>query len=158
MDHERIFGTPLDINSSNNASCEPWVADLSAASVRSPRKQMFSDLSTPAHDQTSFKSNDYWQASPQRNVSDTGLNPVQQSYYQLSGRQQGDGGHISPGDTSSGGQGQGRYQYANTNSNSSGLSAPTSRQAKRESSTFFMTGLLSSREPSLTQLNENEAF
>jgi len=161
LDHEKIFGTPLDISSSDYAVREPSNPELSVHSVRSPRKQMFSDLSTPAHNQTTFPQNEYSQASEQREASNTGFSPVQQSYAQLSGRQQGDGGYGSLDDALSDGQGPARYQYGKMNSNnssSSGLSAPTSRQSKRESSTFFMTSLMSPREPSLSQLNENEAL
>lgn len=164
MEFGRIFGTPLDISRSDSASLDRQDVDLSEDLIRSPRKQMFSDSSTPAYNQTSFKQNEYLQGTPQRDSSDTGFSPVQHSYAALSAPQQGDGGYGSVGDALSGSQGYNRYQYANGNSNSNSnnssnsLSAPTSRRAKRESNTFFMTGLMSPREPSLTQLNENEAM
>ncbi|GAB7355233.1 hypothetical protein MBLNU459_g5784t1 [Dothideomycetes sp. NU459] len=159
MDFSRVFGTPVDISNSSNASQEAPNAEPLVNGIRSPRKQMFSDLPTPAYNQTSFSQSDYTQGSAHRDASDTGFNSVQQTYAQLHGRPQGDGGYGNLDDALSSSHSQNRYQYANANVNSNGLSAPTSRQSKRESSTFFMNGgLASPREPSLAQLKEHEVM
>jgi len=76
--HHEIFGPPVDIGNATLSFRDS--ADIPSDAVRSPRKQMFSDLPTPAYTQTSFAEQQYQQALAQRNAFDTGFIPVQQTY------------------------------------------------------------------------------
>ncbi|KAF2765988.1 RhoGAP-domain-containing protein [Teratosphaeria nubilosa] len=82
-DQATIFGPPIDDAESPISATEitaPGPNDL-----RSPRKQMFSDLPTPAYNQTSF------QVLNASHGSDTGMIPMQPSYASYQMAPQGDG-------------------------------------------------------------------
>ncbi|KAH9844469.1 GTPase-activating protein BEM3-like [Teratosphaeria destructans] len=82
-DQATIFGPPIDEAESPISATEitaPGPNDL-----RSPRKQMFSDLPTPAYNQTSFQ---FFSGS---HGSDTGMIPMQPSYASYQMAPQGDG-------------------------------------------------------------------
>ena len=83
-DFKTVFGAPLD--KSNAREVEPPTSQtLTPDDIRSPRRQMFSDLPTPAYNQTSFKNNQ--QASRQEitpndvnTQQDLGFTPLQPVY------------------------------------------------------------------------------
>ncbi len=63
--------------------------------LRSPRKQMFSDLPTPAYNQTTFQS---MGAPPGHGNDDTGMIPMHPTYANYQMAPQGDGGYGSLND------------------------------------------------------------
>ena len=83
-DFDTIFGDPID--ESNVTALEPPTSQaLTPDDIRSPRRQMFSDLPTPAYNQTSFASNQqiprHAPASNGFNVQqDLGFAPLQPAY------------------------------------------------------------------------------
>ena len=88
-----IFGDPVD--ESKVPSLEQSVPEtLKADDIRSPRRQMFSDLSTPSYNQTSFASNqqDSGQASPANGFhtqQDLGFASLQPAYQAPSSQSEG---------------------------------------------------------------------
>ena len=102
--------------------------DLPADAVRSPRKQMFADLPTPAYGQTSFVEQQYHQALAQRSAYDTGFIPVQQTYPPLQSQNEGGYGSRSGALVTKEGP---RVMDLRGN-------GPTTKQSRRESSAFFM--------------------
>ncbi|KAI7525079.1 hypothetical protein KC331_g17741, partial [Hortaea werneckii] len=80
-----IFGTPVDEAESPISASEMTAPALPADPIRSPRKQMFSDLPTPGYHQTSFQSYG-------------GMMPMQPSYAQYQMAPQGEGGYGSLND------------------------------------------------------------
>ncbi|KAJ9626586.1 Rho GTPase activating protein [Taxawa tesnikishii (nom. ined.)] len=160
-DFGTIFGPPLDIDvsaspvlqqESHNAAFAP------SDSIRSPRKQMFTDLPTPAYHQTTFNPAQPYgpyqaQVMAARNAYDTGFIPMQQTYEQ------------SARPSAAPAQHQGGYGSLND-----ALAAPTNghnasgpalsraeKQARRESAFLVAptAGLTQARKGSLQQLREN---
>lgn len=90
-DQSFIFGRPIDAAESpiveREITAQPPPTDL-----RSPRKQMFSDLPTPGYHQTSF------QSFGNVHANDTGFAPIQQSYANYQMAPQGEGGFGSLND------------------------------------------------------------
>ncbi|KAI6794926.1 RhoGAP-domain-containing protein [Hortaea werneckii] len=80
-----IFGAPVDEAESPISASEMTAPALPADPIRSPRKQMFSDLPTPGYHQTSFQSYG-------------GMTPMQPSYAQYQMAPQGEGGYGSLND------------------------------------------------------------
>lgn len=80
-----IFGAPVDEAESPITASEMTAPALPADPIRSPRKQMFSDLPTPGYHQTSFQSYG-------------GMLPMQPSYAQYQMAPQGEGGYGSLND------------------------------------------------------------
>lgn len=92
-DFPDIFGTPLDEANSPIHEIHISTPPLGDDAIRSPRRQMFSDLPTPAYNQDSFQSSDrqpsnfpmgsntpHLQVQPQYAGYDTGFIPLQPSY------------------------------------------------------------------------------
>lgn len=144
--HHEIFGPPIDI--ANVTLPLRNSSDLPADAVRSPRRQTFSDLPTPAYTQANFTDQQYQQGLSERSTYDTGFVAKQPPYPRT----------LNQGDNS----------FASLN----GALAPpvregpkivdmrgnglTSRQAKRESSAFFMNNVFGEGE--LQRLQDNEGM
>lgn len=144
--HQSIFGTPIDIT--NVTGHQRSASDMPADAVRSPRKQMFSEsLPTPGYSQTSFTEQQYQQAIAQRNAYDTGFMPMQQTYPQPQNQNEGGFGSLNSALAPLIREGP---RISDIRGN-----GPSSKQAKRESSAFFMNGGLqgSTRRP-----QENEGM
>ncbi|RFU35202.1 hypothetical protein B7463_g1150, partial [Scytalidium lignicola] len=85
---EAIFDVEPEFEPENQTPVEVTVTapPLTPEDIRSPRKQMFQELPTPAYNQTSFQDSNGGQSFPQpqhyqqRAVYDTGFTPLQQSY------------------------------------------------------------------------------
>lgn len=90
-EQHRIFGPPLD-SIHTPASPRDGHSTTGSADLRSPRKQMFSDLPTPAYNQTQFQS----VGGP--HADDTGMIPMHPSYANYQMAPQGDGGYGSLND------------------------------------------------------------
>lgn len=92
-EQNRIFGAPFD---SAQVPLSPREAKSStgpsSTDLRSPRKQMFTDLPTPSYNQTQFQSMGGYHAQ------DTGMIPMQPSYSAYQMAPQGDGGYGSLND------------------------------------------------------------
>ncbi|KAF2166571.1 hypothetical protein M409DRAFT_66589 [Zasmidium cellare ATCC 36951] len=92
-EQHRIFSSPLD---SAEAPQSPRDArpntSASSTDLRSPRKQMFSDLPTPSYNQTQF------QSMGGHHAEDTGMIPMHPSYSTYQMAPQGDGGYGSLND------------------------------------------------------------
>ena len=95
-DQNAIFGTPIDEAESPIATHDNKT-HLSAPSsqpmdLRSPRKQMFSDLPTPAYNQTTFQSFNPPANDNSNNMNNnTGMAPLQPTYAGYQMAPQGDG-------------------------------------------------------------------
>ncbi|KAK4500310.1 hypothetical protein PRZ48_008499 [Zasmidium cellare] len=93
-EQNRIFGAPVD---SVEAPLSPRDArpntSASSTDLRSPRKQMFSDLPTPSYNQTQFQ-----QPTGGYHADDTGMIPMHPSYAAYQMAPQGDGGYGSLND------------------------------------------------------------
>lgn len=145
-EQHRIFGEelyPADVtvqSSSSNHSAN------SSADLRSPRKQMFTDLPTPAYNQTSF------QHSPGgAPADDTGMIPMNPSYAYHQMAPHGEGGFGSLNDA----------MRSPTVYNTTGTGAPTPRDAKakrRESSLLGAVGYHSGpqKKSSMSRLREDQ--
>lgn len=83
-DQLAIFGAPIDEGESPISTHDNSKASSQTMDLRSPRKQMFSDLPTPAHNQTSFEN--------------TGMAPMHPTYANYQMAPQGDGGYGSLND------------------------------------------------------------
>lgn len=81
QEYDSIFG-PLQPRISSTTLEMPSTGTLSADEIRSPRRQMFSDLPTPAYHQTTFHQEQRPERSRERSHigNDTGLIPVHPSY------------------------------------------------------------------------------
>ncbi|KAI9839644.1 MAG: hypothetical protein M1819_002270 [Sarea resinae] len=80
-DFDRIFASELD--ESHSPTIEVSAAPLTPEDIRSPRRQMFSELPTPSYNQTSFRNQQQQQQvgrNPSSNAYDTGFIPLQPSY------------------------------------------------------------------------------
>lgn len=109
---------------------------------------MFSDLPTPAHTQTNFTEQQYQQGLSERGTYDTGLIAKQPPHPRT--QNQGDSSFASLNGALAPPVREGP-KIVDMRSN-----GPTSRQAKRESSAFFMTNVLGEGE--LRRLQENEGM
>ena len=92
-DQSAIFGTPVQEADSPIARDGP-AASAIPTDLRSPRKQMFSDLPTPAYNQTSFQSF----GNAMHGGEDTGFAPMHPTYGAYQMAPQGDGGFGSLND------------------------------------------------------------
>ncbi|EMC91102.1 hypothetical protein BAUCODRAFT_80202 [Baudoinia panamericana UAMH 10762] len=90
-EQEIIFGPPID-DSDSPVSATEMVPQSFATDLRSPRKQMFSDLPTPAYNQTTF------QPHGALHTGDVGMIPMQPNYPTYQMAPQGDGGFGSLND------------------------------------------------------------
>lgn len=151
-DQARIFGPPIDEAESpivtQNVSA-PMSTDL-----RSPRKQMFSDLPTPAYNQTSFQSFGQLhghQSQDSHGSADTGMIPVRPSYASYQMAPQGDGGYGSLNDA----------LRSPTVFGAASSGTPTARDVKakrRESGMMLMSSNAGQvpKKPSMSRLREEE--
>nr|POE63426.1 putative rho-type gtpase-activating protein 2 [Quercus suber] len=143
-DQHVIFGLPMDEAESPISAREARAPAL-PSDLRSPRKQMFSDLPTPAYNQTTFQS--FGAVSG----NETGFTPMQPSYANYQMAPQGDGGYGSLNDA----------LRSPTMYNSATGGTPTSRDVKsrRRESAMMLQSLDSSlpKQPSLSDLREEEA-
>ncbi|KAK5689904.1 Rho GTPase activating protein [Elasticomyces elasticus] len=108
-DQAEIFGPPFD-EAESPVSATEIVPQFTSTDLRSPRKQMFSDLPTPAYNQTTF----------QPMNGDTGMIPMQPSYANYQMAPQGEGGFGSLNDAL-----RSPTVYGTTNNG-----APTPREVK----------------------------
>ena len=93
-DQSIIFGARIDEAESPISAHEVSAPALpSATDLRSPRKQMFSDLPTPAYNQTTFQSLGALQGD-----DNTGFAPMRPTYANYQMAPQGDGGFGSLND------------------------------------------------------------
>lgn len=112
--------------------------------LRSPRKQMFSDLPTPAYNQTTF------QSFGAISGNDTGFTPMQPAYANYQMAPQGDGGYGSLNDA----------LRSPTVYNTAANGTPTPRDIKsrrRESAMMMLsTNQPPQKKPSMSKLSEEE--
>jgi len=142
-----IFGPPLDEAESPRSATEPLAPPpMSSTDLRSPRKQMFSDLPTPSYNQTTFHHN--------TGVShgDTGMIPMQPSYssYQMAPQGEGNFGSLNDALRSPG--------LYNTNS-SNGVPTPREIKTKRRESALNFLNPSSSgpqKKTSMSRLREQQ--
>jgi RalA-binding protein 1 len=143
-DKATIFGPPLEHSDAPSPSHEVPPSSQAAIDLRSPRKQMFSDLPTPAYNQTSF------QSFGAVHNDDTGMIPMHPTYANYQMAPQGDGGYGSLNDA----------LRSPTVYNTAASGVPSSREVKskrRESGMlgFNMSGALP-KKSSMTRLREEE--
>lgn len=81
QEYDSIFGPLMSDDVSTTLEMPP-ASSLSAEDIRSPRRQIFSDLPTPAYHQTSFQQDSTRERSHERphGAADMGLIPLQPSY------------------------------------------------------------------------------
>jgi len=147
-DLSKIFGTPIDeAESPIKTRHENIPVPSQSAELRSPRKQMFSDLPTPSYNQPTFQSLGALQASNPNVVPYTTERPAYLDYQMAP---QGEGGYGSLNDA----------LRSPTVFGTAANGAPTSRDAKskrRESSMMFMTAAQQMpKQPSMSRLREEE--
>lgn len=137
-EQRRIFGDPFDDPEPAASNDTQQAQQFSSSNdLRSPRKQMFSDLPTPAYNQSSFQSDD------------TGMVPVNPTYGNYQMAPQGDGGFASLNDAL-----RSPTLYTTT-----GTGAPTPREMKskrRESGMLAANANTPHHKTSMSQLREEE--
>jgi len=80
-DYTEIFGIAIEEANSPIHEITVTAPALSSEAIRSPRRQMFSDIPTPAYNQTSFQQAIAFSPGLQQNSGyDTGFIPLQPSY------------------------------------------------------------------------------
>lgn len=132
-DQEEIFGEPMDELESPIVPNQSQQAATST-DLRSPRKQMFSDLPTPAYNQTQFQS--FGAAYQPNGANDTGMIPMHPTYQMAP---QGDGGYGSLNDALRSPTIQ-SFNNNNSSSSSNGLLVPKDvKNKRRESSMMVMS-------------------
>ncbi|KAK4540235.1 hypothetical protein LTR36_009640 [Oleoguttula mirabilis] len=140
-----IFGPPID-EAESPISATEIAAPALPTDLRSPRKQMFTDLPTPAYHQTTF------QSFGGQHGGDTGMIPMQPSYanYQMAPR--GEGGYGSLNDA--------LRSPTVYNTASNGQPTPREVKAKRRESAMMMLNPGHAHAPqkktSMSRLREEE--
>jgi RalA-binding protein 1 len=146
-DQSAIFGAPVPESESPIARDAPTASAI-PTDLRSPRKQMFSDLPTPAYNQTTFQSFGALHNGPGHD--DTGMIPMHPTYGSYQMAPQGDGGFGSLNDA----------LKSPTMYNTVGNGVPSSRDAKskrRESGMLgFGLGQSVQKKSSMSKLSEEE--
>jgi RalA-binding protein 1 len=157
-DQSAIFGAPIDEADSPIARDGPGQSAASAVptDLRSPRKQMFSDLPTPAYNQTTFQAPGFQSFGALHGDDNTGMIPMHPSYANYQMAPQGDGGFGSLNDV----------LKSPTVYNTVGNGVPTSREApssreakakRRESGMLgFGLGQGLQKKGSMSKLSEEE--
>ncbi|KJY02075.1 RhoGAP-domain-containing protein [Zymoseptoria brevis] len=146
-EQHRIFGDELHLSeSSPPTSSAARHSPASSTDLRSPRKQMFTDLPTPAYNQTAFQHGPG--GAP---LDDTGMVPLNPAYAYHQMAPQGDGGFGSLNDA----------LRSPTIYNTTGTGAPTPRdaKAKRRESRLLGAGAYSSgpqKKSSMSRLREEQ--
>ncbi|KAM3414638.1 hypothetical protein BST61_g9797 [Cercospora zeina] len=132
-EQHRIFCAPAELQASGAAAAAQTVQPPSG-DLRSPRRQMFQDLPTPAYNQTQF------QTTGSNTHDDTGMTPMQPSYgaYQYQMAPQGDGAYGSLNDAL-----RAPTVYSTT---ATGAPAPRDMKHKRRESTMLEV-VSNNREP-----------
>ncbi|KAL1965598.1 hypothetical protein VTN77DRAFT_5275 [Rasamsonia byssochlamydoides] len=145
-DFDAIFGNPPDSTKTVELSVD---SSLTPQDVRSPRRQIFSEIPTPAYNQTSFHTSEELSAQPSHDLKanyDTGFIPMQPTYDQS---RSGSEPH------------QRQIDHAQIPSHNRML-APnadnlrSTKAKRRESSLLFMD--LGSRKSALPQLRDDQAL
>lgn len=138
-----IFSMPAELEASNAPASNHAVQAPPPGDLRSPRRQMFQDLPTPAYNQTHF------QTGSSSHNGDTGMIPMQPTYaaypYQMA--PQGDGGYGSLNDAL-----RSPTVYSTT-----ATGAPTPRdikQRRRESTMLAVNRDGPTKKPSQSRLRE----
>ena len=146
-DQYAIFGPPLDDAESPIAAQEISIPSAPPTDLRSPRKQMFTDLPTPAYNQTTFQ-----QSYGGPHSDDTGMIPMHPTYANYQMPSQGEGGFGSLNDV----------LKSPTVYSTAANGVPSSREtkAKRRESGMLGFGLGSSsgiqKKSSMSKLREEE--
>ncbi|KAI9781952.1 MAG: hypothetical protein M1839_005545 [Geoglossum umbratile] len=142
QEYDGIFGVDPDENSPSPKDISPSAPTLSPEDIRSPRRQMFSELPTPSYRQETFSSTpDPHQQHLGQNSRqmDTGFIPLRPSYDQPVYEQ-----YLAP---SHGGSLNGAIAYSD---------AHAAKSRRRESSMFMVTGV--QKKGSMPRLNENRGM
>ncbi|KXT13062.1 hypothetical protein AC579_4914 [Pseudocercospora musae] len=137
----RIFDATTPAADSPSSVYETQPPEMLSGDLRSPRKQMFQDLPTPAYNQTQFQNIGGYRAD------DTGFTPMQPSYANYQMAPQGDGGFGSLNDA----------LRSPTVYNTTGMGAPTPRdvkQRRRESDMLHVMG--PTKKASFSRLREEQ--
>lgn len=127
-DQNAIFG-PLIDHTGTIAPKQHVAAPAASTDLRSPRKQMFSDLPTPAYNQTTF------QSLGVLGSDDTGMIPVHPTYTTFQVAPQGEGGFGSINDAL---QSPNLYNTVNN-----GVPSSRETKAKRRESALLGYGMTS---------------
>ena len=146
-ERDAIFAQPLDGTAESPISAQE-VSAPSMTDLRSPRKQMFSDLPTPAYNQTTFQS---LGPPPTDNPSMGGMIPMHPSYASYQMAPQGEGGFGSLNDALK------SPTLYNTVSNGVPSSRDGGKATRRESAMLgygLTTGL--QKKSSMSKLSEEE--
>ena len=140
-DQAAIFGPSLDLSGSN-VTTQQISAPAAPTDLRSPRKQMFSDLPTPAYNQNTF------QSLGVLHHEDTGMIPVHPAYTNYQVAPQGEGGFGSLNDAL-----KSPTLYSTV---SNGVPSSRETKAKRRESALLGvgTGPGMQKKTSMTQLRE----
>jgi len=145
-DQAFIFGPPVD-EAESPISATELTAPAIPTDLRSPRKQMFTDLPTPGYQQTTFQSYGGSQGG------DTGMIPMQPSYANYQMAPQGEGGFGSLNDA--------LRSPTVYNSAASPSGQPTPREVKsrrRESAMMFLSpNTQPQKKPSTSKLREEHS-
>ncbi|EME39461.1 hypothetical protein DOTSEDRAFT_75208 [Dothistroma septosporum NZE10] len=139
-EQRRIFGPALQSRQQPAAAHEHRAKTMASVDLRSPRKQMFSDLPTPAYNQTQFQSIE---------ADDTGMTPMHPTYANYQMAPQGEGGFGSLNDAL-----RSPTVYGMT-----GTGAPTPRETKarrRESGMLAINNTGIQKKPSVSRLREEQ--
>ncbi|KZF24677.1 hypothetical protein L228DRAFT_266991 [Xylona heveae TC161] len=149
---DRIFGDEVDQSASPVIEIT-GAPSLTPDEIRSPRRQMFSDLPTPSYNQTAFSGHDRYyehQGQDPRGVYDTGFVPMKQAYDQSLY------GQSSFPQAPTGSQSLSGTEFGSLNE---ALAPSNTREAKarRRESTMIMMGM-GQRKDSLPSLREDSAL
>lgn len=147
-DHATIFGAPIDEADSPIFANEITMPAPPPTDLRSPRKQMFSDLPTPGYNQTTFQSfgGPQYQDRGGLDSYDTGMIPLRPTYHQLA--PQGDGAFGSLNDA---------LAPSVPQSNGTTQVSKETKSKRRESGMLLMNmGLAGQRKSSMQKLRQDE--
>lgn len=158
---EPIFDADPESEPENQTPVEVTVTapPLTPEDIRSPRKQMFQELPTPAYNQTSFQDTNgaHSQQHPQRSVYDTGFTPLQPTYVDQS-----PGGLSAMAAAEHGGKvpviaGPSYEQFSAGYRQFAGDGQNLPKNKRRESSMFGMGLGLAQKKPSNSKLREESS-
>lgn len=143
-DQHVIFGAPIE-DPESPVSARDEHPQITSSDLRSPRKQMFTDLPTPAYNQTTFQS--FGAAAD----NDTGFTPMQPSYANYQMAPQGDGGYGSLNDAL-------RSPTVYNAAANGGTPTPRDVKSRRRESAMMLlsTNAGPQKKPSLSKLREEE--
>ncbi|KAI9772265.1 MAG: hypothetical protein M1840_001014 [Geoglossum simile] len=135
QEYDGIFGADLDEKVPSPKELTASAHTLSPEDIRSPRRQMFSELPTPSYRQDTFSTIPDPLQHPAHNPRqvDTGFIPLRPSYDQLQHLMQAHGGSLN-----------------------GAMANDASKSRRRESSMFLVAGV--QKKGSATRLNENRGM